>query len=188
MAAKKTNNTKHMDALTASLLMTFEPLVNALNFTLDDYGVGKEQAEAADTGHETPAMRDNGLRFLIGSMCQSIWRQGHGVIRSKDGKTTYSNAAQMLARSKTTKALIDQKEETAIEVGDLEALRWYRINEERLVALDTLLDAYKNVYREIFHEDWKPMDAAPAESEAKKNITPELTKKYLEMLKAGARA
>lgn len=186
MATKKTNS-KHMDALSASLMMTFEPLVKALDFTLDDYGVGQEQHDAADTGHDRPSMRDNGLRFLIGSQCQAIWRQAHGVIRSKDGKTTYNNAAQMLARSKTTKSIIEQKASEAIEVEDLEALRWYRINEERLVLLDTLLDAYKTVYREIFHEDWKPMEEA-AKPDVKKNITPELTKKYLEMLTASARS
>ena len=71
--------------------------------------------------------------------------------------------------------------------ADLEALRWYRINEERLVCLDTLLDAYKTVYREIFHEDWKPMeDAAPVEKKIALNLSAEDKKKYVDML-LGAR-
>lgn len=190
MVAKKTN-TKHMDVLANSILITVEPLVKALNFSMDDFGINQEQSAEADTGAETPAMRDNGLRFLLGGFCQTLWRQNYGVIRSKDGKQTYSNATQMLARSKTTKELVETKMGKDISLvvdSDLEALRWFRINEERVVMIDAMLDAFKTVYREVFHEDWKPVEVS-ADTESKKkalNLTAEEMAKYLKLLGVAA--
>lgn len=188
MSTKKANTTaKHMDILANALMVTVEPLVGALNFQMDDFGVLQEQHAAADTGHETPAMRDNGLRFLLGGFCQTLWRQNYGILRSRDGKQTYMNATQMFARSKTTKETVEQKmgkDMSLIVDADLEALRWYRINEERVAVIDAMLDAFKTVYRETFHEDWKPVEqSADAESKKKAlNLTDEQKAHYLKLL------
>ena len=178
--AKKHNS---MDVLAHAILSSFEPLIHALDGQVDDTGVIQVLPDAADTGHERPSQRDNGMRFLIGGICQSIWRQNHGVITDKKGNV-YDNSKQRLARSEKDRAAIAEKLiNNELDTDDLKAIHWFKVNEARYHAQEDLLLAFSQVYNIIFGEPWKPYgDEAKADVKTKRVLTKEEQEAALKLL------
>jgi hypothetical protein len=180
-ATKKVSKTP-TDLLTMALIQTFEPLVNALDFDMDNFGSLQKPNEDSDTGQQLKSQRDNGIRFLVSGICQAIWRQNHGVITDKNGNV-YDNSRQRLLRSEKQKAELEKNFAQDVTTDDLAVLYWFKVNEERYHAQQNLLTAFTTLYRHITNEDWKPYGekAADEKTTTKRTLSPEEIAKINEM-------
>lgn len=185
--AKKVSNTP-VDLLTMALIQTFEPLVNALDFDMDNFGYAQKPNEDTDTGGQTASQRDNGIRFLVSGICQAIWRQNHGVITDKKGNV-YDNSRQRLMRSEKQKAELEKNFAQDVTSDDLSVLYWFKVNEERYHVQENILSAFTTLYRHITGEDWKPYGekAADEKTSAKRTLSPEDIAKLNEMFSISAK-
>lgn len=188
MSRKKKISNTPVDLLTMSLIQTFEPLVNALDFDMDNFGSLQQPNEDADSGQQLKSQRDNGIRFLVSGICQAIWRQNHGVITDKSGNV-YDNSRQRLMRSEKQKAELEKNFAQDVTSDDLNVLYWFKVNEERYHTQQNLLTAFTTLYRHITNEEWKPFgekaaDKAPA---TKRTLSPEELAKINEMFNISAK-
>jgi hypothetical protein len=178
-------NLTHLPAIVQSLLETFEPLVSSLDGETNDYGNLQKRMAHADAGYELPSSKDNGMKFLIGGICQSIWRQTHGVIKNKDGQV-FDNVKQRLAASEKLRDEVARNiEKGIIDERDLKTIHWFKVNEARYEAHENLLQAFATLYHHIFNEAWKPynneVEATNAPG-ARKTLTEAEKEQYLKSL------
>jgi hypothetical protein len=199
--AKK--NTSVESLLVRGLRDTFEPLVNALN---EKPALLMEAS--ADTGHAIPATLDGGLRILLGQLCQTVYRQQYGTIRTNikkqevrgiDGPrtvetfNTIANNDMRLKKSEQDIAQLQQEiaeDKTSLESKyAISTLHWFGVNEARFNACGELLSSLTTLYRDIFNEEWKPLEdktpgaTAPVNKTAKADVSEEDKKKYEEAMK-----
>lgn len=145
--------------LATALMETFAPVVKALD---DKPALLME--DSADNGLTAPSMNDVALKIAFGTVLSFFHRQNNGTIRvqkkDKNGKpiegqfNTYDN----------NKERLDKSEEAVSKLEDIDdkrsfaTLYWHGVNEARYFAYNDMIHAWASVYREIFREDWKPMD------------------------------
>lgn len=165
-------NANAWDALADTLSNEYSGLVETLN---------NKPSSLMDNGQADPSMLDMTLRIELSTICAFFHRQNHGTItvtkkdpqgrpmiaRGKDGNpvldqngqvqyitTTYPNNKERLDESEAKMHAIRER-------GEEPSIRDYYyadLNQARFDHCEHMLRSFAQVYREIFREDWKPVD------------------------------
>ncbi len=145
--------------LAQALMTTLEPLVRAL----DDKPALLMEA-SADNGQTQPSVNDVAMKIMFGTVMSFFHRQNVGEIRvpkkDKNGRpipgqySTYDNNKERMDKSQEALSRLEDID----DIRSFSTLYWAGVNEKRYDAYNDILYAFGSVYREIFNEEWRPME------------------------------
>lgn len=146
------NNTHARKAADSTLLVglrqIFDPIVHALD---DRPALLKE--DSADTGSELPSTKDIMLRITISMLCQTLYNQLHGKLKTNSG----SNIPNLKERLDDSEGRIASIAEITSK-QDVAAFHWFAVNEAKYNSISDFLSAMTTIYFEITNERWQPRE------------------------------
>ena len=137
------SNIKPTGVLATEVYNIFEPLCFALNQSTYQPDDGKEHSAS-----------DWGMKIALGRILQALYSANYQERRSEDGKVFPSNHKRLLVSREEISALTPEDLET---MKGPTAFHWLDVNEQRVTAMDTLIEEFRSVYRNIHKEEWTPM-------------------------------
>ncbi len=147
--------TKSQSPLFAALLLSLEPLMQAL-----DTNPFRFTSRENDTGIERNSTNDQGIRITLDVMLRWCHTQLYGTRTSTNG-VKINNVKEMLDRSQHQLfSLIEDKHKGDREGANADpeverAVHWLAVNEARFNFLHDIYDAFSSMHKHITGRDWK---------------------------------
>jgi hypothetical protein len=141
-------NKKSLNALTvdASLMAVLNPVITMIDAHSDNAA-----------GHELRSRQDGMLRVLIGNFCRDVYQQIHGVKTDKYNfggiKDSFDKAQNALAQLVSRYA--NNPEDMDADPNCAKFYTWYEETSAKMEALQTLLDSFQTVYKDVVGKDWE---------------------------------
>jgi hypothetical protein len=178
------NQVNHVEAAVKHLLEILKPLPVAFDeaVTFLDAPVDPSAPESDPTG---------GLKFLLGTYCQTLNDQYDGPVRQVGLRTFYSAKARYDNSQATIEKLIDDNKGNEQALGEnpqmISATTWLPVNEARANAYRQMRDVFFALYEEVVGKKFEPSARVQVTNTRSFVITDEkteATKKRLEAFKA----
>ncbi len=147
---------KAQSPLFAALLLSLEPLMNAL-----DTNPFRFTSRENDPGHERNSTNDQGIRITLDVMLRWCYTQLYQQGRVSSNGVKINNVKEMMDRSQQTlQNLIFEKYKGDTERANddpevARAFHWLEVNQARFNFLHDIYDAYMSCYQHVTGEQWK---------------------------------